>query len=347
MDEPDAPWLKTLPVPCTALGPARTQFSYTPRWCPWLRQHLHEFDAIIVHGLWRYPSVGVWRVCHPRRPYFVYVHGMLDPKFRRLFPFKHMAKTLTWKLWEHRVVRDAAALLFTCAEERRLAQNSFRPYHAREAIVPYCVAEPPGDPPSQRAAFESAFPMLQGKTIILFLSRIHPKKGCDVLLDAFSRVAKLHPALRLVMAGPDPVGWQAALERHARQLGVADRILWTGMLTGDLKWGAFRSADLFVLPSHQENFGIAVVEALACGVPVLITRGVNIWREIESDGAGLIIEHPSIPVLEEALCRWLALTPTETANIRRQAKRCFASRFRSDEAARLLLETLRAFGAKG
>jgi glycosyltransferase involved in cell wall biosynthesis len=299
---------------------------------------------VIVHGIWLYPSVGVWLALRDTKtPYFVYSHGMLDPVFRTLFPLKHIAKSVLWKIAEHRVVRDARAIFFTCEEEQRLAHESFKPFRAHEAIVPYCVGAPAGDAKSQREIFYSRWPDLKSKRIVLFLSRIHPKKGCDALIEAFARVAPKDPSLHLVVAGPDPVKWQLQLEDQSRRLGVANRITWTGMLAGDLKWGAFHAAEVFVLPSHQENFGIAVVEALACGLPVLISNRINIWREIEADGAGLSAG-PGADETAALLEKWLVLDLARKQAMRDNAERCFAARFKSDRAAENLLKTLHDHG---
>ncbi len=291
LDAPDAPWLADCPLKVHALGPGRTSYGYAPGMLPWLRQHAPEFDAVIAHGLWQYGSFAVWRALHgSRTPYFVYTHGMLDPWFKRTYPLKHLKKSLYWPWGEYRVLRDARAVLFTCEEEKRLARQSFRLYRANEAVVSYGTAGPKGDPAALRAAFLASFPDLSGKRLILFLSRIHVKKGCDLLIEAFSRVAASDPALHLVMAGPDQEGIQPGLQRLAEERGIGDRLTWTGMLAGDKKWGAFYASEAFALPSHQENFGIAVAEALACGLPVLISDKVNIWREIEADGAGFVAE---------------------------------------------------------
>ena len=127
---------------------------------------------------------------------------------------------------------------------------------------------------------------------------------------------------------------------------MTDRITWTGMLSGDLKWGAFRSAEAFVLPSHQENFGIAVVEALACGTPVLISNRINIWREIIADGAGVAEDDTAEGILR-LLKAWLARTPGERKKMSECARLCFNTRFRSEEAAANLLRVLRAHGVRG
>ncbi len=174
-------------------------------------------------------------------------------------------------------------------------------------------------PAPQREAFLRSFPELRNKRLLLFLGRLHEKKGCDLLIDAFAAVSRENPALHLVLAGPDAGGMQAALSRRAAALGLS-AITWTGMLRGDAKWGAFRAAEAFVLPSHQENFGIAVTEALACGVPVLISKRVNIWREIEQDNAGLVDDDTAAGT-QRLLRRWLALAPAERSAMATRAEK--------------------------
>ena len=159
----------------------------------------------------------------------------------------------------------------------------------------------------------------------MFLSRIHRKKGCDLLLEAFARLAA-ETDLDLVMAGPDEDGLQLALEAQAARLGIAGRVHWTGMLEGDVKWGALRAADAFVLPSHQENFGIAVVEALACGVPVIISDKVNIWPEIAQDKAG-IVKEDSAEGTYQGMVEFLAMGPEERLRMIRNGVDCFRVRY--------------------
>jgi len=347
MDNPAAAWLQTMPLPTHPMGPAKGKYRRAPRFIPWLREHRKNYDCVIVHGIWLFPSAGTRRALYKTdTPYFIYTHGMMDPVFRTLFPLKHVLKTVWWKLREHRVMRDARAVFFTCEEERRLAQNSFKPFVCESAIVPYCVGEPPGDPELQKNLFLETFPQLTGHRFILFLSRIHKKKGCDLLLKAFSRIKDRDDGLYLVMAGPDSTGWRKDLKEEAEALGIADRVIWTGMLSGDTKWGAFRAADVFALPSHQENFGIAVTEALACSLPVIVTDRVNIWREIQEDRAGIIIQ-PETDKTAEGFNTWLNMGTEEQDQMRKNAARCFAKRFRADIAAKNLLNVLMDFGVKG
>ncbi len=341
-DAASAPWLADLPFAVHALGPGRTGYLYAPRFVPWLRENARRFDSVVVHGLWQYTSYASWLALRASKtPYFVYPHGMLDPWFKRTYPLKHLKKSLYWPWAEYRVLRDAEAVLFTCEEERLLARQSFGLYRAREAVVNFGTAGPVGDARAQRAAFLSRYPALQGKQLLLFLGRLHVKKGCDLLIEAFARVASANPSLHLVMAGPDQAGWQAELERRASALGVGDRILWTGMLAGDLKWGAFYAADAFVLPSHQENFGIAVAEALACGLPVLISNKINIWREIAEDGAGLVAEDTEAGTTG-MLQDWLLRSDEERQEMGRVARDSFARRYEIRQAAKSLLRVLEA-----
>jgi glycosyltransferase involved in cell wall biosynthesis len=173
------------------------------------------------------------------------------------------------------------------------------------------------------------------------MGRLHPKKGCDLLLEAYAATLANDPAWRLVFAGPDASGWQQTLRSRADALGIADRIVWTGMLRDTLKWSAFAAAEVFVLPSHQENFGIAVAESLACGVPVLISREVNIWREIEAANAGFVAPD-TIEGTTSLLTRWQQLPEADRTTMRRNAHKCFAEHFDIEHSAARVLQAIEA-----
>ena len=339
LDSPADAWVTQCPHQVEALGPGRGNYGTSPRFIPWLRTNAAQFDAVIVNGLWQFHSFAVWRALRGTdQRYFVFSHGMLDPWFKRTYPLKHAKKWLYWPWAEYRVLRDAEAVLFTCEQERCLARKSFWLYRCNERVVPLGIAEPGGNAEIQRELFFQRFPQCRGQRIVLFLGRIHEKKGCDLLIRAFSEVAPFHFDLQLVMAGPeqqDATRWREL----ATQLGIADRIVWTGMLTDDLKWGALRAAEVFALPSHQENFGIAVVEALACGVPVLISKEVNIWSEVVENGAGLI-DADSVEGTTNLLRGWLDLSAAERQQMRGLAQQCFAERFEITHAAAHLVSVL-------
>ena len=344
VDPPGAAWLEESAVSGARARPRPGELPAKPtELTPSLRRHRDDFDCLISHGLWQHGGFAAWRAWRGR-PRFVFPHGMLDPWFKRTYPKKHLKKWLYWPWAEYRVLRDATAVFFTCEEERRLARESFWLYRANEAVNPLGIEEPPGDAASQKETFLTRFPELRGKRIILFLGRVTVKKGCDLLVEAFAGSERAGD-IALVMAGPDDAG-DPAFTARLRETAAGQPVHWTGMLTGDLKWGALRAAEAFVLPSHQENFGLAVVEALACGRPVLISDKVNIWREIEADGAG--VAAADIPAgTSELLARWFALSSGERADMSGRARASFEKRYQIDRATVALVEQLRGFGVRG
>ncbi|WP_116090382.1 glycosyltransferase [Sphingomonas crusticola] len=354
LDAPGQRWAANYPVALHCLGDPGGRasrhnpigwflrhYGYTPRYIPWLQTNMHRFDVAIVHGLWNYCTFAAAQVL-PKSgfPYFVFTHGMMDPWFRRRYPLKHIAKQISWTLVEGRLLRHARSILFTTQEERLLARKSFWGHPYRETVVGYGTASPPDSDPSAFARLIDLYPHLRSRKFLLFLSRIHEKKGCDDLLVAFAAVARDFPDVDLMIAGPDQQGRQPALVELAATLGIGSRVLWPGPLYGAEKWAAYRAADAFVLASHQENFGIVVAEALACGTPVLITDKVNIWREVEAAGAG-IIAHDDPRSVEQQLRQWLALTPEARAEMRAAAERLFKERFCMAEIAPGILRNMR------
>jgi glycosyltransferase involved in cell wall biosynthesis len=346
LDAPRDRWVGECPVKVHALGPGRGSYGYASAFTPWVTERRANYDAVIVHGVWQYSSFGVWRALHgTSTPYYVFPHGMLDPWFKRTYPLKHLKKLLYWPWGEYRVLRDAAAVLFTSEAERRLARESFSRYRCREEVVNYGTAAPSLDLPEARDHFFGLFPHLRGKRILLFLGRLAEKKGCDLLIQAFADVRAAGGGdLHLVLAGP--ASSETYLD-HLKQLardalgdnGAETALTFTGMLTGGSKWGAFSAADAFVLPSHQENFGIAVVEAMACGTPVLISNQVNIWREITEDGAGFAEDNTRAGTAR-MLTRWLSIGEADAKRMRESAKTSFAKRFEIQRATESLLAVM-------
>jgi len=321
-----------------ALGPGRTSYRYSSKVLPWLREHRAKYDRVIVNGLWQYLSFAAWRAfAGSSTPYYVFPHGMLDPWFKRTFPLKHLKKWLYWPWADYRVLRDAAAVVFTSEEERVQARQSFWLYKCRERVSPLGLQNPPPAASRQKEAFLAKYPELQNRRILLFLGRLHPKKGCDLLIEALPRDSESE--ISLVMAGPDQVGWRQKLEWRVQRLNMTRRIVFTGMLEGEMKQGAFAAAEAFILPSHQENFGMSVAEALAAGLPVLISNRVNIWREIDTDGAGYV-ESDDITGTSRLIERWLKTPAEKRAKMRTDARRCFVSRFEIDHAVDSLLKIL-------
>ncbi len=343
LDPPGSPWLA---FPGCSVHPLRC--SFIDRFFPislirWLRLQVHDYDLVVVDGIWGFHLFAVWWVLRKRSiPYVVFPHGMLDPWFKRTFPLRHLKKWLAWPWAMYPALRDARAVVFTCEQERVLARQSFWLYRCHEVVVPFGTAGIPRPSHDYATEFLARHPTLQGRRCFLFLGRVTPKKGPDLLLQAMAALqlqGLWHPARHcLVMAGPSTGRYALTLQRLAHQLGITDSLLWTGMLQGDDKWGAFQAAEAFVLPSHQENFGIAVVEALSASTPVLITHAVNISSEIAADGAGFA-EHDTLLGTIALLRRWLELAPPARQSMAYQARRTFEHRY-TIEGFAMALQTL-------
>ena len=343
LDPPDSPWLNDFAFKAIGLGPVFGIYGYQRGLVPKIKSLAQQHDVVIIEGLWQYHGLATRRALMGLNiPYFVHPHGMLDPWFKRTYPLKHLKKWTYWPWAEYQILRNATAVLFTTEKERFLARQSFWLYSANEIVVGYGTSVPPSNSEMQCNTFLHRFPQLKGKRFLLFLSRIHPKKGIDLLISAFAVVASNDPSLQLVIAGPDQVGLQAILQRKAVELGIADRIIWPGMLTGDLKWGAFRCAELFCLPSHQENFGIVVAEALACGLPVCISEPVNISNLVSSFGAG-IVHMDSVSGTTDALRKWFSFSHEDRLLMRKRAKKLFYNHFDFSILASSLVSVLAPF----
>ena len=188
-----------------------------------------------------------------------------------------------------------------------------------------------------RRAFRERFPALDAGPFLLYLGRLHWRKGPDLAVRAFEDAARR--GLRLVLAGPAAGGaYLARLRREAEAL-PRGTVVWAGMIEGEVKWGALASAEALILPSHGENFGVAVAEALASGTPVLISDRVNIAPPIVEDGAGYL-DTDDLEGTRRLIGRWLGTSEEERDRMRERALACYRNRFSAERAARELLDVI-------
>ena len=348
LDDPNADFLQSVEIPVTALGPATGPWQKNSNLTNWLLKNLLSFQAVIVHGLWLYPGFAVRKVLMkfsaegPVPPLFYMPHGMLDPYFQKASDrrLKALRNSLYWKIIEAKNIHAAHGLLFTCEEELLLARQTFRPYKPTgEYNIGYGIEPPPPASSEMHTAFFATCPEVQEVPFILFISRVHPKKGVDLLLKAYAgSCAKRAP--HLVIAGPGmETEYGQLLREMTTRLGIQDRVHYCGMLQGPAKWGAFYNSEAFILPSHQENFGIAVAEALSCGKPVLISDKVNIWREIEAGGAGFVATD-TVAGTADLLERWNALSAPEKEDMSAKAKATWKQYFSISENIGKLVKVL-------
>lgn len=356
LDAPDAAFLNDFPLPVVALGSGSVgrrdrallvRYGFSAAYVRWLRENAPRYDCVVVHGLWNFATMGAALVLPVvmKGKYYVYPHGMMDPWFAKHDPKKHFFKCLSWLACEGRLLAGARSVLFTAPDELALAEGQFWGWSYRGVVVGYGIAEPPQPGEADRNAFRSSVPELRDRKFLLFLSRIHPKKGCDLLVKAFARVAA-NDDVDLVIAGPDETKIVPALRAMADEFGVGRRIHWPGMLLGSAKWGAYRDADAFVLPSHQENFGVVIAEALACGVPVLTTDKVNIWRDIENGGGGMVRADDERGIVD-LLEAWFSLPAHKKQEMAKAARQIFEDRFSARYVAKRFLTLLSEHGVRG
>ena len=352
LDDPGANFLYHDNFKITALGAGTGLWRYKRVLIPWLKANIYRFDIVIVNGLWQYCSYATQKVLNNIKgqtggkggpKLLVMPHGMLDPYFQRAKErrFKAMRNYLYWHLVEKDLVNQADGLLFTSQTELLLARQTFNDYAPKmEFNVGYGINTPPTYHPDMKRAFEQQSGIEKNEAYLLFLGRIHKKKGVDLLISAYKSVLVKNPHIaKLVIAGP---GIETPFGKQIRRLVSADKtlhnkVIFTGMITGDAKWGALYGADAFVLPSHQENFGIAVVEALACGTPVLISDQVNIWRDINGGG---LVSADNFEGIRDMLQQWITLTAAQKKQISKRAINAYNDHFTSKAAAEKLLSAM-------
>jgi glycosyltransferase involved in cell wall biosynthesis len=263
-----------------------------------LETDMPGFDVVHLHSLYLFHDWAAGPILRRyRKPYLLRPHGTLDPF---IFQRRRLKKVLFDHWFQNRLLAEAAAIHYTAEDEMRLAT----PYvHGAPGVV-----IPNGLDPAEYArlpakgSFRERHPEIGNRQILLFLGRINFKKGLDILTAAVGRLKR--DDVHLVIAGPDG-GYLAETRRFVAEAGIGERTSFVGMLQGDDKLAAFADATLFLLPSYSENFGIAVVEAMACGLPVLISDRVNIWREVVADGAGMAAP-PEAGAVAERLAEMLA-----------------------------------------
>lgn len=256
----------------------------------WLRAHVREFDAVHIHAVFSFASLVAGRAAAACGvPYIVRPLGVLNrwgmENRRRL------VKALSFRWFDLPMLRQAAAMHYTSDMERMEAARFG--LSNRQCVIPIGIDLAPFAALPSRDVFSEAFPETATTRNILFLSRIDVKKGLDLLITAFAKIATKHPETRLIICGAGDPAWMESLRALAATQGMAQRITWTGQVTGDLRMAALAAAEMFVLPSHSENFGIALLEAMAAGLPCLSTDQVALAADAARENAvALTARHP-------------------------------------------------------
>ncbi|MDI9872480.1 glycosyltransferase [Flectobacillus roseus] len=302
----------------------------------WFDENISRFNIIVIHGIWLYHSYGAFKywIKYLRDTsnvkLFVMPHGMLDPWFQTepKRKYKAIRNEIYWRFIENNVINKSDGILFTCEREKELAKLTFKNYNpTKEYVLGLGVKKAAFNILSKEELFKSLSIDFNGK-YFLFLGRIDFKKGVDILIKAYNKFLTDQSLLdvfpKLIIAGPGldtPYG-KEVLNIVASNDILKANVFFTGMLSGDLKWNIIQHSEAFVLSSYQENFGIAVVEALSCGVPVIISNQVNIYTEILTGNAGLVTEN-SIEKISESLQTLSSKGETDLMNYKSNALKCF------------------------
>jgi len=251
----------------------------------WLRSNVAQFDLVHIHALFSFSSTVAGHYAYRKGvPYVIRPLGVLN--IYGLENRRPVLKKLSMPLVESRILRYSAAIHYTSQAERMEAaaiSNEIATH--RSVVVPLPIEQQKGNVDD----FRKRFPQVANKRVVLFLSRIDAKKGIELLLDAFASVDPQLNDIVLVIAGAGSASYQQALQERAKELRIADRVVWAGHLDGEIKAGAFAAAEVFVLSSHSENFGIAAAEAITCGVPTIVSDQVAISDEIRTSDAGIVV----------------------------------------------------------
>ncbi|MBX7223620.1 MAG: glycosyltransferase [Blastocatellia bacterium] len=263
-------------------------FKYSRPLAKWLRRNVTKYDVVHIHAVFSHACLAAANACRKAGiPYIIRPLGTLDPWSTGQKPFR---KKLFWHLGVGRMLQEANAIHYTAEDEKRLAEEPLG--LARGMVIPLGVnLSTFGTNEHDSVIFEN-IPELRDRNYILFLSRLHPKKGVEILLDAFAGLQQdaRFRDWHLVVAGDGEPDYVASLRRIVQDGGQTNHVHFIGWADGPVKVSAYRRAALFALPSFQENFALCVVESLACGVPVLISPHVNLAPEVTNAGAGWVAD---------------------------------------------------------
>jgi len=254
--------------------------------CEYLLNSIHSFDIVEIHGLYRFPQAITAYISRFKKvPYIVRPHGALDP-FLHNQSKHYWLKRIYESLVEFPNINSASAIQYTAEEEYRLTRSfNFKPPHF---ILPLGLDLDQYSKLPKSGEFRKKLG-INNEKIILYLGRINFKKGLDILIEATRTIVSSESIkVKLVIVGPDNEGYKSKLIQLTNKLGLQDRVVFTGMLVGQEKLAALIDSDVFVLSSHTENFGVTIIEAMFCMLPVVMSNKVNIWREIQHSGSALI-----------------------------------------------------------
>lgn len=296
--------------------------------------HVRRADIVHVHTLWSPLNVSARYAClRHDRPYVLMPHGMLDPYSLSV---KALKKSVYLQFFESRNMARARRMIYTTSEEERLAALAGLRLPPGE-LVPLGARASSASADDLRLRFLKKYPQAEGRRRLLFLGRVHPKKGIDRILNGLQDVRRSIPDVLLIVAGDGEAQYARQIRQLVSSLALDDHVLFAGHLDGELKWASFAAAELFLLPSRQENFAITIAEAMQMGVPVVITDKVNTWPYVEEAGAGVVLAERDIDALLPRAIEKLLMDDAARSRMTVQGRRFARDRLTWQASAQKLL----------
>jgi len=289
----------------------------------WLIKNRNNYKLFIIHGIWQFQTLCA-RLIIPNK-YIVFTHGMLDPYFGTEL-FKSIKKKIYWFFIEKKNLLKAKYVIANSEKEVLHLKNTF--VDTKELNIKkvnYGIIPKKINLKKSKIAFLKKFNFLKKKKTIIYIGRIHPKKGCDLLVQAFKDLKKKHN-YKLLIAGEINNNYARQLVKFVEKNNLKNKVYFLGFLKDHLKWGAISFSKCSILPSHGENFGVSVIESLSVKTPVICSNKVGVYNKIKKFNSGIII-NDNKKSIQEGLEKFINLDLKKLKKLKQNCKICFNVNF--------------------
>jgi glycosyltransferase involved in cell wall biosynthesis len=308
--------------------------SYSPTLARALAQETTDFDLVHIHELWNYPNFAAYLAAkRSKKPFIVSIHGQLDPW---CLDHKAVRKKIYASLIQKKILREAAGVQTMTEKGVRNISNIINTDNV--FLVPNGLNKEVYENIPEGEYIESLYPELKNKIVLLFLGRITPKKGLEILAKAFGPLHKKIKDMHLLICGPAEPKYKDRIVKLLEKNGSIGATTFTGMITGKKKLAALSRADIFILPSYSEGFSASVLEAMACGLPIIITEHCN-FLDFDDLHAGKIIQADADQLIDAVF--ELLDNPELCANLGSRARQLFFERYTMDLVADQMIDIYR------
>ena len=288
----------------------------------WLYQNKNNYNLFIIHGLWQFITL-LSRIIIPNK-YLVFTHGMLDPYFKSE-KFKSFKKKIYWNIFEKKNLLKAKFVLLNSIKGKKQINNTFvKTNGIKFKLINYGIYPKDINFKKNKLKFYSKFKFLKNYKLIVYIGRIHPKKGLDILIDAFEKID--NKRYILLIAGDINNKYAKALIQKVKNKNNSKKIIFANFLKGEIKWGAISNAASTILPSHGENFGVSIAESLLAGTPVICSNKVGTSKQIKESNAGIIVKNNKLS-LYQGIMKFINLSQKQKEKLSKNSITCFNKNF--------------------